>query len=72
MSRKNLDLCERSWCRKRWTHLVSGHQAHWKSGWTLRVCEDHVKQYSVVPDGQECGGLIATIERRAMKTEAVQ
>jgi hypothetical protein len=46
---KNRDLCERPYCRERWTHTVSGFNEHWKRGWTLRVCDEHVKEYKVPP-----------------------
>jgi hypothetical protein len=47
MSRKNPDLCERPYCRERWTVEVVGGNEHWHSRWTLHVCDSHGEEYGV-------------------------
>jgi hypothetical protein len=41
---KNPDLCERPYCRARWTYQVDGFYRH--SSWNLHVCDVHVREYS--------------------------
>lgn len=48
MSGKNPELCQRPYCRERWTHVVRGFTANapYKKHWTLYVCADHAEPYS--------------------------
>ncbi len=40
---KNPDLCERAFCRERWTREVCGETN--ARAWRLHVCEDHARFY---------------------------
>lgn len=49
---KNPDLCERPYCRERWTVNVHG----WKRGrsWDLHVCGFHAADYFPGTDSAGC------------------
>ena len=61
MGQKNPDLCERAWCRNRWTCRVHGF--HHGRGWTLRVCEDHAEIYRGV--NRDCANRWVTVTKRS-------
>lgn len=45
MGKKNPDLCERPYCRERYTDVVCGHNIKLMRSWTLRVCTKHAEPY---------------------------
>jgi hypothetical protein len=60
---KNRDLCERPYCRERWTLLVTKYDTRQRRGWKLRVCTEHGKPYL---EGEDIHGDRARVSPRAM------
>ena len=65
---KNPDLCERSYCRERWSWVVSA-SAHLAGGgyrhpWRLRVCEAHVKEYRIPGQTDSVGRFVSISPRQ--------
>jgi len=66
MGKKNKDLCERSHCRERWTHLVWGLDPERYFGgrkWKVCLCPDsgHGSAHQQRSDQLEIGMLARTI-----------
>jgi len=54
MGKKNPNLCERPYCRERWTVLVKGWSRYFGGRrWELQVCPEHAGGYD---DGQDSVG----------------
>ena len=49
MGKKNPNLCERPYCRERWTVTVSAWRGYARfgrgQGWVLRLCDSHAAEY---------------------------
>jgi hypothetical protein len=41
---KNQDLCERAFCRDKWTRMISGNSSNHRL-WKLKLCDLHARQY---------------------------
>ncbi len=61
---KNSDLCERRWCRNRWTIAVSTFVRG--RAWRLRVCEQHAHEYRTVDNIGTHFSLVLRAEEKSM------